>query len=472
MPRNRIIYQSEALYAGKTGDTSPVQLHRIQDVSHSVEVARQDVNEFGKLAALSTEIIEPPTVGLDFNYYIVDGYNEGSGLGFIVQGYNANVNTSMFSGIIGGTDDYDLRNYYVLTVPEGQDASQGSAYTPSDYASMGVIGIGNGQITSYGIEASVGDIPTASVSVEADNIRFDTSGAGFQNPAINTDDGNAVDGTVTLPLSTTGNLSAAALRPGDITITFGAEDLSMGGAILPGMTRASVSGSANIQNFSIDVPLSRTPIQEIGTIFPSTRALDFPILGSLSVNANLTDISEGNLRDLICNEARKRTIQINMKNRCGASNSIVYNISDATLDSQNFSSSMGDNKSVDLSFSFPIEATLTMSGVSPSTTGAPTTTTTAAPTTTTTTAAPTTTTTAYDDYCSTNYYDNYYDDYDYDNCGTDNDYDYDDYRSTNYYDYDNYDNYYDDYCRTISTVCRLVKTRKDAFHHPCFLSSL
>ena len=236
MARKRIIYQSEALYAGATGNASPQQLYRVQDVSHSVEVARQDVNEFGKLAALGREVIEPPTVGLDFSYYSVDGFNEASGLGFIVQGQNASVSSSMFSGIIGSDTSYSERNYYILTVPEGHDASQGSAYTASERLNQGVVGIGNGFITSYGMEASVGDIPTASVSVEAANIRFDSSGAGFQNPAVNVADANPMPGTVTLPLSTTGDLSAYALRPGDITLDFSSDSLAGGGALLPGMT--------------------------------------------------------------------------------------------------------------------------------------------------------------------------------------------------------------------------------------------
>jgi len=354
MARKRIIYQSEALYAGATGDTTPQQLHRVQDVSHNVEVARQDVNEFGKLAALSREIIEPPTVGLDFTYYPVDGFNEASGLGFTVNGHNASTPTSCLSGIMAENSTVAEKNYYVLTVPEGEDASDGGGgYTASEYSNFGVVGIGNGFLTSYGLEASVGDIPSVSCSVEASNLRFDTSGSGFQNPAVDVEDGTAVVGTNIIPQSTTGTLSAAALRPGDITITFGTASLSMGGAILPGMTSAS-AGSANVQNFSIDLPLSRTPLQRIGNIFPFSRELDFPINATLSVTANLTEIDEGTVRDLICNDPVKRDITITMKNRCGSDTSTVYTFKNAELDSQNMSASIGDNKSVDLTFSTQI----------------------------------------------------------------------------------------------------------------------
>ena len=265
MARKRIIYQSEALYAGATGAVTPQQLYRVQDVSHNVEVARQDVNEFGKLAALSREVIEPPTVGLDFSYYVVGGVNEASGIGLTVQGQGGTtVETSCVSGIMAENSSVAEKNYYILTVPEGQDASDtDTPYSAAEYGTFGVIGIGNGYLTSYGMEASVGDIPSASCSVEASNLRFDTSGSGFQNPAISVTDGSAMGGTVNIPHSTTGTLQAVALRPGDITISFGTASLQMGGAILPGMTSAAADNSsgANVQNFSIDLPLGRTPLQ-------------------------------------------------------------------------------------------------------------------------------------------------------------------------------------------------------------------
>ena len=399
MARKRIIYQSEALYAGATGTVVPQQLYRVQDVSHNVEVARQDVNEFGKLAALSREIIEPPTVGLDFTYYIVDGFNEASGIGLTVQGVGeVTAQTSAVSGIMAENSTVAEKNYYVLTVPEGTDASDGGgSYSAAQQATHGVIGIGNGFLTSYGVEASVGDIPSASCSVEASNLRFDVSGAGFQNPAINVADGSIMPGTVDVPQSTTGTLSAAALRPGDVTISFGTASLQMGGAILPGMTSdaAGLSG-ANVQNFSIDLPLGRTPLQRIGNIFPFSRELDFPINATLSVTANLTNIEKGSVRDLLCNPATKRDITMTMKNRCGAGTSVVYTFKNAQLDSQNMSATIGDNKSVDLSFSTQIGGPadtangLFVSGSAPA--AAPgVTTTTAAPTTTTTTSTTTTT---------------------------------------------------------------------------------
>lgn len=349
MARKRIIYQSEALFAGSTGAQNPTQIHRVQDISHSVEVARTDVNEFGKLAALSREVIEVPTVSLDFSYYTVDGINEST-LGFDVEGLNGlSSPVSAISGILANDGDQE-KNYYILTVPEGQDATQAGAYSPTQHGTHGVIGVGNGFITSYTLDASVGEIPSASVSVEASNLRFDVSGSGFANPAVDFSDGTAVDATVTITGSSTGELSAAAIRPGDITVDFGTDFLQQGGALLPGMT-VGESGVACVQSISLDLPLSRTPLQCLGSIFPKSRELDLPINASLTVSANLSDISSGTLSDLLCNEGAKRDISVTMNNRCGGGTSVIYTLKGAQLDSQAMSSSIGDNKTVDLTFS-------------------------------------------------------------------------------------------------------------------------
>ena len=81
--RNRVIYQSEALYcsspevAYNTGALSRgdiLSLNRIQSANYSFNISRQDVNQFGDLAAIDRVITESPTVSLDFSYYLSNNY--------------------------------------------------------------------------------------------------------------------------------------------------------------------------------------------------------------------------------------------------------------------------------------------------------------------------------------------------------------------------------------------------------------
>ena len=92
MARNRVIYQSEGLFvsddASSTGAVSHEQLGRVQSANYSFTINRQDVNQFGDLARIDSLVLDPPTVNLDFSYYLADGFNERS-LGFFVQNSGA-----------------------------------------------------------------------------------------------------------------------------------------------------------------------------------------------------------------------------------------------------------------------------------------------------------------------------------------------------------------------------------------------
>jgi hypothetical protein len=377
MARNRIIYQSQALYVGEKSNTSDdtrnKEIHRVQDVSFNVDVPRVDINEFGQLSQLSREITEPPTVSLDFSYYLTNGTNEDR-LGFAVNGVSASPKddttlVSAIADIIATAQGKDEFNYYVLTKPEGEDA-HGGGKVGDNVAGDGVIAIGNGFVTSYSIEAAVGDYPTASVSVEAANLAFGDHGT-VENPAIDEATGNKVDATkVNLPNSTNA-LSGAlagltALRSGDVSVEFFADattaaaNLKAGGAVLPGSVGASSGQSVHIQNFSVECPLARTPLNKIGNFFPFSREIDFPITGTFSITANLADLQAGSIYDMICGEDKKNAI-ISFKDKCGTSlgdggTMFEILIKGATLDSQNFGHSLGDMQTVDLTFSVPLGA--------------------------------------------------------------------------------------------------------------------
>ena len=366
MSRNRIIYQSEALFSSiaVTGDSDTagaipsgnvVNLQRVTEISNNAEITRQDVNVFGQLASISREVIEEPTVSMDFKYYLADGFNE-SGIGLTTFN-SAGGEVTCLSGILANTVEAK-RNFYVLTVEEGADANL--QVPPSQILGKGVIGIGNAYLTNYTVDAAVGEIPSASVSVEAANITFNLyTASGIQNPAIDSLSNVAAQltGMITIPTATTGELNVKVLRPGDIVMDFGSETLDMGGAYLPGMdgtTGASpTKQSAHIQSFSLELPLSRTPLNRLGNSFAFSRELDVPINITLNVSANLADISEGGLNDLIC-ATQTRNITIKMYEPCSEGTAenlnLEFTLKGASLDSQNMSSTIGDSKTVELTF--------------------------------------------------------------------------------------------------------------------------
>ena len=200
MARNRVIYQSQALFIAPSstgvqvsGVTAPgtaatstpftpvsagslasgisllKKMDRIQNCNFNFTINRQDINEFGKLARIDSIVMEAPTVGLDFSYYVTDGYNERL-MGFNITGVTDTNIVNGAQAISGLLSDLQGNNYYILTVDEGEDVV-GGTLTPNST----IVGIGNGFISEYSFEASVGAIPTASVTVEAFNIKSDSS---------------------------------------------------------------------------------------------------------------------------------------------------------------------------------------------------------------------------------------------------------------------------------------------------------
>ena len=78
----------------------------------------------------------------------------------------------------------DLMTYFIQTYGEGDDAVGNTANPKS------VISIGNGFLSSYSANGSVGDFVTADVSVEALNMQFeDATTDKIQDPTINEENG-------------------------------------------------------------------------------------------------------------------------------------------------------------------------------------------------------------------------------------------------------------------------------------------
>lgn len=332
--------------------TSARQLKRVQNANYSFTINRQDVNQFGQLARIDSVILESPTVSMDFSYYLTDSENERL-LGMTTDG-----NLQSLSGIMTRSQNEYGNNFFILTVPEGRDAVKGDLN--STEADKTVISAGNVYITDYSIEGSVGSFPTASVSLEALNIKSDI-GVSFKDiPAIDSTDGTKIcDTCFVLPAAESGD-GISVLKPGDITI-----DLKDAGLLSRQISGDNLgygsedAGSAHIQSFTISTPMGRTALQRLGSTYAFAKEIDFPVTCTLSVNALVSDLKDGNLVDLMC--GKDYDLKIKMQDpKCidcdpnTAAPSLIIDFKGAVLDSESFSSAIGDNKTVDLTFSTQI----------------------------------------------------------------------------------------------------------------------
>ena len=248
-----------------------------------------------------------------------------SGAGGVEGGADVAVQEHVIPGWLAGLKGGRLRH---------GAATASSARQPKS----GIIGVGNGFLTSYSVNAAVGEIPTADVEIEGLNVRVYANVTGDAViPAIRPADGTSLTGTFfRLPLATsvTGVDIPMALQPGDINFSLSNDDvIGFEGADL------------KVQDFTLSFDLARTPLQKLGSRFAFSREIDFPVTATLEVNAEVGEVRDGSLAELICDQSEKEFV-ISMKEPgCGAdkSTALAYVFKGAKLVSQTFSSAIGDN---------------------------------------------------------------------------------------------------------------------------------
>tara|TARA_Y100000361_G_C11157438_1_gene345070 strand:+ start:1050 stop:2459 length:1410 start_codon:yes stop_codon:yes gene_type:complete len=410
MSRNRIIYQSKALFIApsatgaqialtgcnsaadvkKTGSPykgeTPtaiqnstglmVKLDRVQNLNFGFTINAQDVNEMGRLARINRISNEPPTVNLDYSYYVTDGLTERL-MGFVFGGTDGGTRTGAHpfdtdmpigAGALSGfLEETQGQNYYIITTNEGEDVV-GASLSSED----SVVSVGNGFLSNYELNLTVGELPTANVTVEGFNIKCDTSGedngmSGI-SPGINTladpnvafggSDLNrfyAIQDSLISATAGTGYNDIAALRPGDITVStddFSASDDEF-------ITVASnKSTTAHIQSLSFSLPLARTTLSRLGAFFGYNRVIDVPLNMEVSLSVFATEFNANkNLFNVLCGSQPERTFSV-LLNKCNDDGShtpaIKYQFKGAILLSENHSLDIGGNETVDLTYSIQI----------------------------------------------------------------------------------------------------------------------
>jgi hypothetical protein len=360
MARNRVIYQSEGLYVSNLASSgsaaSHEQLNRVQSANYSFTINRQDVNQFGDLARIDSLVLDPPTVSLDFSYYLTDGFNERA-LGFFVQHTGTATSSQRFANSAlltsgnfasGHLTSSSGVNFFITTSPDGEDLNK----DPSQKLDTNdtVIGVGNCYVSDYSVDLSVGSLPTVNVTVEGANMLSSASGSGFASPAVNQENGNSLTNVIVLPNPTQdGGIDSkggpiTALRPGDVTLGLSNVD----GESLVKLDGAS---GAHIQSASISLPLSRTPIDRLGSRFPFAREVDFPVNATLNISAIVANTQAANLADILNSGVQEATITVNDN---AGDEAVEYKMKGLKIDSQSFSSSIGSNKTVDITFSTQI----------------------------------------------------------------------------------------------------------------------
>lgn len=326
MSRNRIIYQSQALFVGPTGVGALTQIQRVQSVSHNSAINRTNIQQFGQLGQVDRIQLTPPTVTMNFEALLVNAIN-AKALGFVVDG-----TVSCIASIASGTTD--THNYYISLAPEGSDVINTTG--------AGGFGFGNGFLSDARFQGAVGQTPTESYSVEALNDATYIISSGTV-PTVDQRTGLPVAGSpqFVFPTAVTGTASSvAALQPGDISLTltdtFGFDPAGL-----------------HVQNFNLNIPLARENINQLGTKFAFAKLITFPITVTAAFECVAGDIVAANLSDKLCTDNPVDfTIDLKEPSCSGDGNvAIRFNLKGAKLDSTNYTSNIGSNATVNFSYS-------------------------------------------------------------------------------------------------------------------------
>lgn len=335
MSRNRIIYQSEGLFVGPTGalasGQSLVQIERVRSVNHTATINRTDVNEFGKLGYIDRVILTPPEVTLTFEALLVDAHNSKT-MGLITDG-----SVSCIGNILSGVND--PQSYYIALAKEGSDLIGGTG--------AGCFAFGNGFLADIRYQGQVGQFATESYTVNALNYEVFTESTG-NVPTIDQKTGLPVVGPqFVIPVATTGfGNSVSALRPGDITLTltdtFGFD-----------------STNVHIQNFNLNVPLTRENVFQLGNRFAYAKFITFPVTVTMTCAAIAGEIARSNLADRICSDPFIDLVVNLQQPSCSGNGltAIQFTMKSAKLNSTNYSSQIGSNATVDFNWSTQIGGT-------------------------------------------------------------------------------------------------------------------
>ena len=352
--------------------------------------------QLNKRGIVDRPIINPPSVDLNFEYFLCGTKNEAR-LGLNVNYplfnypfngepyYADNNSVSLLSGFFEPNksrtlkrtwEDFavnqyrDCRNIYVAVNQEGQDINK--SYYKEDFTqadeyqgiddnapSYNVISFGNSYMNSYRTEGSVGSVPKASVSYTAYNVNFDISGSGFLDSNIETKSGTiSPEKDVVIP-RVLAEEGYPALKPGDISLT--TDSFSGLGVDFDKL---------HIQDYEIDINLNKEPLNNLGYKFPVDNRPSSPIYANLKMGGIVESGNSGSLVDLInINSGYNFTIKVDPKDcvqstdapiNAGAipirrqDEALRYTFLGAKLNEFDYNSSIGSNKVFNASFNVEI----------------------------------------------------------------------------------------------------------------------
>ena len=377
MPRNRIIYQSEAIYAGpsiKTGISTGVLngfhiLKKIDNVvaaNYGINVSRLDIMQLGSQGIVSRPIFSNPILDLQFSYNF-DGFGNETKLGFTtnfatgndnIPRFSDNFSVALLSGFVSINRDRDKRDFYIALADEGEDVYAGDVDSPKgndlttltgiiskNSPNFDVLNFQNCYLTKYGMNLKVNQFVTCNLSYLCENMMVFSSGSGVNVFTIDRQTRSPVKTGINLviPKYSRNNESVLLSNASTISIT---ANTNADNPISSGLGFSFADAKFN--SFQFEIGLERYPLNSISSKMPIDQVVKFPVIATFSAAGIQGDAFSGDFLSFF-NKDKNIDLSLSMKrtlvNNPKGDLSSLISIKKATLNSVFFDSTIGSNKS-------------------------------------------------------------------------------------------------------------------------------
>lgn len=333
----------------KTLGSTFEDLSRVQSVAYGFTNDSRKIKSIGSDSLIlfdgKSPLARAPEVNFQIEYLFCEPQNESScGLYIGQEG-------SVLKNIIESPTTDDIN---ILVVASNEDSHKDIIRLQQfDFENYNVIGVGNAFLDSYSYSASIGSLPSCSLTFAAGNIVFDTY-QDTNKPALpslklgtQNDRSSEVlelnETSFSNSLFKTYSSDVSAIKPGDIKVSIEKLNGQKGGA--------DISFFSMVQNISIDLQIPREVIYGMGSNYPFNRKLRLPAEGTVSIDVILNKFEATSAQNLFDEISSYR---IEIEHIREGQESVFILIDQAQLESENFDANIQNNSSVSIQMSYPV----------------------------------------------------------------------------------------------------------------------
>lgn len=301
-----------------------------------------------------------PEAKLNFSY-ISDGITNENKLNFDVGNFKYNFNGNIFSGLCTNDSNLNKRDFYLAVNKNEGDMNSSyivdnSHIYPSsindiidkDSQNYELIHFQDCYLNEYSFSLNVGGLPTVSQSYLCNNLIFNSSGSGINYTKLNAVSGiNEIQNEkIIIPKSLKSNQLDISgqniLIPAKANITFYTNDSSV------------YFYEDTFKSFDFNLTFNRNIIKSINYKFPLIKPLTFPINGKLNLSIITNRTLSGSFFDTLKNDQDYNIIVNFLENQKGVENT-KFTFSGCKFNDINYDSSIGSNKTANMSFIFDLD---------------------------------------------------------------------------------------------------------------------